>query len=470
MTTENSSKDDKLIVQEHCVDLPGESVQCWLGGGTDKLRVVLRKHRDIIFDINLGNGKTYTLETTESDYYNARDKKLIYAARNGKTEFKDSERFHVWVSRGFRGALVLKLDGRTIFKVEPNKWDTREHSDDPREKPAPIIVALGKSSNSCSIPEKIRAQSSDGAQTSSRVKSGIRAPNSASLPMPECSWPVVCVIDGKTEGMPKELLQYFTKGGDGTGFSDIDNWGVATRNWIWGQVAGFAAYAKDNWAWLKASADGKTSSGFKLVKAQVHYVRGKIRFYFSGYSSRNMVFGGGGFGPGHDRIMTIFSGMGKTKSLFKSALNGISGTFKASALVSFIFGSATAIAEWKDDVRKDGYDLSAALITTVIKTVLAAAATTLVLAVILWFVMVVIGIGVPVLMVGAVTIGIGMIAGYGIDAVDKEIGRRVKDDPTDKDGTATIVASWLRNAGAHIQQSWDYLAHKMSVDYREITF
>jgi hypothetical protein len=78
MTKASKTTDNDLVVQEHCIDLPGESVQCWIGGGTDKLKVVLRKHRDVIFDIHLGNGKTYTLESTESDFYNVRDKKLVF--------------------------------------------------------------------------------------------------------------------------------------------------------------------------------------------------------------------------------------------------------------------------------------------------------------------------------------------------------------------------------------------------------
>src|SRR5438132_541720 len=145
MTTESKTKDSDLTVQEHCIDLPGESVQCWIGGGTDKLKVILRKHRDVIFDIHLGNGKTYTLEAAESDFYNARDKKLVYATQHGKVTFKDGERMHVWVSRGFRGSLILKCEDHVVSEVKPNEWDTRPHSEDPKEKPAPIIVALANS-------------------------------------------------------------------------------------------------------------------------------------------------------------------------------------------------------------------------------------------------------------------------------------------------------------------------------------
>jgi hypothetical protein len=74
MTTDNKTGNVDLTVQEHCIDLPGESVQCWIGGGTDKLKVILRKHRDVVFDIHLDNSGTYTVESTESDFYAPRDR------------------------------------------------------------------------------------------------------------------------------------------------------------------------------------------------------------------------------------------------------------------------------------------------------------------------------------------------------------------------------------------------------------
>ena len=119
MTAENKTQDSEMVVQEHCIELPGESVQCWVGGGTDKLKVILRKHRDVVCDIHLANEKTYTVETTESDFYNARDKKIVYAARHGKVRFKDGERMHVWVGRGFRGSLILKCEDHVLSEVKP---------------------------------------------------------------------------------------------------------------------------------------------------------------------------------------------------------------------------------------------------------------------------------------------------------------------------------------------------------------
>lgn len=475
MTTHSKISGSDLVIQEHCIDLPGESVQCWIGGGTDKLKVILRKHRDVIFDIHLGNGKTYTLDSTESDFYNVRDKKIVYASRHGSVTFKDGERLHVWVSRGFRGALVLKSGDQVIYKVEPDKWDSHKYSDDPKEKPAPIIVAIGGNNEKSAAAKESPIQSIQGEPRSSAASTPVAGPPlAASAHAADISFPVVCIIDGQVEGMPEYIIKNLKKGGDHSGFSDIDPNHVATRNWIWGQASGTGAYIKDNWEWLRASLDNRTSQGFKLVKAQVHYVRGKIRFYFSGYSNSNTIFGRGGFGPSHDRIMTIFAGAGKTKSVCGATIKGIFGTFQKTALVSFIFGTVTAIAEWKDDANKDGYDLAAALITTTIKTIIAAAATTLIVAAVVCFVMLVVGAAIPVILVGGLTVLTGFLANYYVEAADKLAGRTITHDQSNTDGTSSIISSWMRNAGIttreRIYQNWNYLMYKMTRDYQEITF
>lgn len=475
MTTDSKTSDNDLVVQKHCIDLPGESVQCWIGGGTDKLKVILRKHRDVIFDIQLGDGKTYTVESTESDFYNVRDKKLVYASRHDKVAFKDGDRFHLWISRGFQGALVLKSDDRVIYKVEPNQWDRKKYSDDPKEKPAPIIIAIGGDPSTSAPGKKVPTQSIQSAPLRSPVAPSTAAAAAAAfLHATELFCPVVCVIEGTVKGMPAYIVEHYEKGGDHSGFSDIDPNHVATRDWIWGQVASTGAYIKDNWEWLRASLDGRASQGFKLVKAQVHYVRGKVRFYFSGYSNSNTVFGHGGFGPSHDRIMTIFAGTGKTASTFGATLKGIAGTFEKTALVSFIFGTATAISEWKDDVNKDGYDLAATLINTTIKTILAAAATTLIVAAIVCFVMMVTGAAVPVILVGAATILAGVLANYHVEVADKIAGRTITHEQSNTDGTSSLIASWMRNVSTatqeRIHKNWLYLMYKMTKDYQEITF
>jgi hypothetical protein len=469
MTTENKNNDSIKKVQEHCIDLPGETVQCWIGGGTDKLKVILRKHRDVIFDIHLGNGRTYTLEASESDFYSVRDKKLLSVARSSKMTFKDGERTHIWISRDFHGALLLKSEGQLVYKVNPSEWDTHQYGVDPKEKPAPIIVAVGADSAPAAATKKTTTQ----ADQSVRSAASVTTPKAASAPVEDLSCPVVCVVDGKIAGMPADIAEYFKKGGGNSGLADIDPHQVATRNWIWGQAAGTAAYIKDNWEWLRASLDGKTKDGFKLVKARVHLVRGRVRFYFSGYSNSNTVFGRGGFGPGHDRIMTIFSGAGKTSSTFAAAAKGVAGTFKNAGLVCFIFGSATAIAEWKDDIQKDGYDLAATLITTIIKAILVTVLTSLVVAAIVAFFMIGMGINIPIIAVGVITVFVGLFFNYVVEALDKIIGRAATHDPN-ADGTAAIIATWIRKEAYSIRErlhaNWRYLMRKMWGDYQEILF
>lgn len=455
-----AAKKNEPTQQDVCIDLPGETVQCWRS--SDNIKVILRKHRDVIFDLNLGKDKTYTVQSTGSDFYNARDKKLVYAKRHQTVTFRDGERLHLWVTRSFEGTLLLKCGGDILMRLTPNEVDRLQYDDAPKTKPAPIIVALGPSKISSATPS-----ASAGLAKSSR--SSLETPLPLAAPIDEqCS--VICVIEDTLEGMPAVIAEHFKKGGGKSGLADIDPNEAATRNWIWGQVAGSGAYVRDNWSWLRASLDGKTHKGFQLVTAKMHLVRGKVRYYFSGFSKYNTVFGLGGFGPGHDRIMSIFSGVGKTSSSFAALAKGMAGTFKGNALVSFIFGSATAIAEWKDDAKKDGYDLAAALLTGVAKAVISAVLIAALVALAVIFIMYVGAAAVSVIAIGAVTIAVGFIVNYAVEAGDKILGKSATGDASNTDGLASVVAPWLRKAGASIENAWDVLVHKYPADYGGISF
>ena len=52
--------------QQVCIDLPGEEVRCIIH--KPKLEIMLRKHRDVIFEIQLFKGMTYTVEADQSDF------------------------------------------------------------------------------------------------------------------------------------------------------------------------------------------------------------------------------------------------------------------------------------------------------------------------------------------------------------------------------------------------------------------
>jgi hypothetical protein len=136
MSSKNANAEITLATQDVCIDLPGESVKC--GRSSDNIRVTLRKHRDVIFDINLSKDAIYTVES-KSDFYSPREKKLLR-----KASFFDGERLHIWVGREFRERLILKLNDAVIGHYEVNKLDTASYGDDPKTKPEPLLVVIGK--------------------------------------------------------------------------------------------------------------------------------------------------------------------------------------------------------------------------------------------------------------------------------------------------------------------------------------
>lgn len=444
--------------QEVCIDLPGEAVRCWRSA--DQLKVILRKHRDIIFDLKINSKNVYTVESTHSDVYNARDKKIIFAKRGDTVRFLDGERMHLWVTRNFRGLLLLKCEDRLIMKIDPSKVDQVKYDESPKVKPAPIIVALDSSQSNVPASQAKKALPQNLSNTS---------PRPSTAPVDEnCT--VVCVLDGTLENAPRKVLEYFENGGKGSGLVDFDPFDVATRNWLWGQALGTVAYVRDNWEWLRASIDARTHKGFRLVSAKIHRVRGKVRFYFSGYSRYNSVFGPGGFGPGHDRIMTIFSGMGSTSSSFSAMTKNVIGMVKGNALVNFIFGSAMSIAEWRKDASQDGYDLTASLLIALLKAVLVTMLSGVVIAILGMIIMGAAKVGFSVLLVGVAMVVVGIGLGYLFDVLDKKIAAGIGEDASASGGIAEVVAPHLRAAGKKISSSWDYLMEKFSSEYREIFF
>jgi hypothetical protein len=198
------------------------------------------------------------------------------------------------------------------------------------------------------------------------------------------------------------------------------------------------------------------------VKATLHYVRGKARIYFSGFAKRNPAFGGGGFGAQNEKIIQIFGGAGELSGTFKGMWAGGAAAFKENALISFVFSSVTAYAEWQTDAKKDGYDFIAAVLVSALKALIAGAVVALIVAgLVAAFLFA--GLSVSVIAVGGLFIGFGFAANYGLDLVDKKIGEHA----LHKDGSTTsdIVAPWLRKAGIWVEENWKVLENKMPADY-----
>ena len=480
-------KPSKLALPEDtqrvCIDLPGEDIRCHIY--MPKLQIMLRKHRDVIFEIALFKGMTYTVEADQSDFYNARDKKLVEFKKKHKVSFTDGERMHLWVARQFKGNLVLKANGKVMGRYEPGALDNTRYDDDPATKPAPLIVVLkndpDQTAASSPSPQASAMQCTADdplgigrTWTLSPVASAYRldflTPMSHSTAVVvEAQHATVVVIDANEKGMPQKLLDHFASGGGKSGLADVDSNEVATRNWLYGQLAGTTAYAGDNWNWLRHSVNRQADGAFKLVKAQVSYVRGKVRIYFSGYSRMNPVFGAGGHGPGNAKVLQIYSGVGNSASTFTSVAKGIAGTFKGNALVSFIFGSAASWAEWQADAQKDGYDLAAALLMGLLKALVVAALTVAAVAALITFLMAGLVTSVAALAVGLVTILVGLVTNFAVEAIDKRAGRAWK-GRDNSEGLAAGVAPFLRSTGTWLGENWQYLMSKLPKDYRALTF
>lgn len=398
-------QDGKLIdkdTQQVCVDLPGEIVRCWRS--TTNVEVLLRKHRDVIFDIRLGNGKSYTVEATESDFYNARDKKIVFQKRQGKVSFKDGERLHLWVSRGFRGALLVKCGTEVILCVEPNELDKHQLTDDPKEKPAPIIIAIGESNKNATAPQ--------GALKPSHPAGTKPAP----VPDKQVH---VTEVRPSAVSTPQAVLDFFKHGGEETA---IDAEGVLTRNWLWAQIAGSAAYVGDNVHWIRELWRQK----FYIKKIQ-HKTGVKAYIIFKGSPQLREFLTAAKYSVMNPKVLAIGAGAGSAAAMRHASWDSAKGTFKGAAGVAVVFTIALSVAEWLRDYeqrdpktgkpKKDFIDLFVKVGIDLAKIGIGAAATSLLVAAF---------IGLGVLSGGAAivlgTIFFAGLVGVGLEVLDKKTG------------------------------------------------
>lgn len=463
--------------QRVCIDLPGETFRCY--AHKPKIQVMLRKHRDVIFDIQLFKGMSYTVEAEKSDFYNARDKKLVQVRKKQKASFQDGERLHLWVGRNFEGTLILKsASGTTLGRYEPNALDPARYGEEPGEKPAPLIVTLKNTPDPSpqAIPlatARIQAQSYQcKASTAFECRLwnlsptarffGVDAiaPYDRNKPVsaPPEEHPVVAVVDGDGKGMPEKVKN--ASGESKSGLADVDLNDVVTRNWVLAVLASSAVYIGQNWNWLRHSINRQADGAFRMVSAKVKYAKGKARLYFSGYSKTNPVFQQGGHGSSHPKIMQIYAGVGEAKSLFKSMI----GSIKGNAVISFIFGSITSYTEWQADAKNDGYDLAAAWLILLVKVLIAAALAAVLLALILAFLMMVVKVAVATITVGILTIVLSIVGTLLVDFADQYVGKKIS-GPANTNGLASVVAPWLREVADRLDKVWDYLKEKMPEDY-----
>jgi uncharacterized membrane protein len=121
-------------------------------------------------------------------------------------------------------------------------------------------------------------------------------------------------------------------------------------------------------------------------------------------------------------------------------------------------------------MSKDRYHLAASLLTGLLKALVATAITAAIIALLMALVMGALSLSLAVLAVRTLTVGVGIIANYGVDLLDQSLGRSITADETSTEGLSGAIAALLREAGQKIELNWKYLMGKFLTDYGEIAF
>lgn len=417
--------------QQVCIDLPGETIRCYVH--KPKLQIMLRKHRDVIFDIELFKGMQYTVEADQSDFYNARDKKIVLVKSKQKVSFKDGERMHLHVGRGFKGHLILKANGEVLGRYAPNELDSKRYDDEPATKPAPLIVAM--KNEPAPKPTLTTAPPSPVAQSSQRLDADWQQPyaplefSKPRAPASEDQSMHVVEIKPDDPNLPKDVADFFKKGGEQTA---LDTTGILTRNWLWAQIVGGASYVSDNKQWIKELWKEK----FYLQRV-MHKSDAKWYIVFKGNQGLREFLTASRYGASNAKVIAISGGAGSVQGLRHAAWEGVRGSVKKAGLLALVFTITLDTAEWLADYedrdpvtgkpKKDLFDLFFKIGVDVAKAALSAAIGAALIGSLIWVgsafalalggVLVVSG---AVLIIG--TIVAAVIVGGLLDLVDKKTG------------------------------------------------
>ena len=433
--------------QTVCIDLPGETVRCWRS--KDKLDVILRKHRDVIFQFKLKPGATYTVHSepadpferppingrereslfSRRDFYNVRNKKLVEARLKHRVTFADGERLHLWVGREFNGVLVVKQGEQVIGRYRPNALAPFNYGPDPKAKPAPLIVVLDASHPPAAAPASAPpAGTADDVQTMHIVE-----------------------VTPGLGVLPDEVADFFKKGGEDTA---VDTGKLMTRNWLWAQITGGVAYVGDNLHWIRELWSQK----FMLSK-----VKDKAYIIFKGNHKLREFLKGTRYLADNPAVVAISAGAGTIRGAHKAAWEATKGAFKGAAKFALVLTITLDFAEWLADYeerdpktgkpKRDFYDLGAKIFTDVAWAAMGAALGSAGMAL----------VGIPlalkfgVAFVGVIAVGgvaAAVITGLGLAWLDSQIGITPK------------FATMAREAAQYLDSKYprDYSDYQSSVD------
>ncbi|MEJ8676887.1 hypothetical protein [Chromobacterium amazonense] len=315
--------------------LPGEDAKGIKVGC--KNRVILRKHRDVIFDIKIGNNAEYTIKVEGKDkFYDAKLKKIT-----DTTTFKDGEPCHIWVSRDFNSTLIVLNNVRIISRIPINKLDcTNKCGPDPRDKPAPITITVRSEKNKKANPDLNLPlnQRKDYFSSPSAVSPKFKLESNGLSSMH-----IVEYKENSTK-TPEEVANFFKNGGESTA---IDSQKLLTRNWLWAQIGGGMAYINDGRQWLKDLWNQK----FYLQKIK-HKAGTSTYIIFKGNSGFRSYISGTRYLTTNDKVISISAGAGSLQGIGKGAWEAAKGSFKGAAKYALFLSIALDTAEWLADYEQ----------------------------------------------------------------------------------------------------------------------
>jgi hypothetical protein len=400
-----------------CIDLPGQTVQCW-NPKVKRIRIVLRKHRDVIFDIKLFRGMIYTVHSEESDIYCANEKKLYPAGR--KISFLDGEVRHFWISREFSGPIVLSVAGSVIATYEPNTQDELRYGSEADVKPKPLMVTMRN------FTEKkkgdFKRTDLQNVYRADQVKSIMKRLEEKEYNAREIESAQamhIVLIDPNKPGMPETIASFIQHGGETLSFSPGD---VITRNWIFGQIVGLGAFYTDNRAWVSEL----WNKSFYIQKV---FHSGVPSYYliFRGDPTRRRIFSATRYAVGDMQVLAFTAGIGSKGRTAVAAAEAVKGAMTKCGLLAVLFTVTIDVAEWLKDYnefdpvtgkpKRDFSDLLIKIGIDLSKVALNAAITSTILGFFVFAGIITGGVG---LVVGSIVIG--MAVGYGVDYTDNKLG------------------------------------------------
>jgi hypothetical protein len=400
-----SSDHRTLVKSKHYIDLPGESPKSRLWPGVNNL-IILRKHRDVVFDIRLGNGATYTVTTDRPEHEYGRFYDPKRNLNVTAVTFQDGEPCHVWLGRTFQGSLILKQGDKVLGRYPIRKMDcTHGCTEDPKDKPAPMLIIMRDDKD---LTRSLLALQDSAVAAQPASASLMAAFNRAksqtglsSSPFGDSPRPVAATLadtHGLTVGrngqqevlqmvhlfevkptagidVPEGVIQFFVSGDEKY---KLDPNQILSRNWILGQMAGIGGYLRDalsgDEAWLRRF----WRRTFYLVRSEGRFVMMLatgpedwriLGVLLTGY--RKVVSAG-------SQIMTIAGGAGKLGNTARASWSATHDSVMHGAGMALAFTMSVDAMVWFNDYRdgkKDFYDLFAALGIDVVKAGLVAGAT-----------------------------------------------------------------------------------------------